>query len=63
MWLVRSVIPILQGHNERYVATQGPIPSSYGDFWRMIWENESATIVMLTNLKEDDRVLILTTTL
>ena len=47
-----------QGYNKpnAYVATQGPIPSTFPDFWRMVWELDSPTIVMVTNLKEDDKV-------
>uniref|UniRef100_A0AAZ3QRZ5 Receptor-type tyrosine-protein phosphatase epsilon n=1 Tax=Oncorhynchus tshawytscha TaxID=74940 RepID=A0AAZ3QRZ5_ONCTS len=31
---------------------RGPKQDTVADFWRMIWEQKTATIVMLTNLKE-----------
>uniref|UniRef100_A0A669AYV4 protein-tyrosine-phosphatase n=1 Tax=Oreochromis niloticus TaxID=8128 RepID=A0A669AYV4_ORENI len=33
-------------------SVSGPKPETVADFWRMIWEQKTATIVMLTNLKE-----------
>ncbi|XP_064190681.1 protein tyrosine phosphatase receptor type Db isoform X18 [Anguilla rostrata] len=39
-----------------YIATQGSLPESFGDFWRMIWEQHTANIVMMTKLEERSRV-------
>uniref|UniRef100_A0A8C6QV52 Receptor-type tyrosine-protein phosphatase delta n=2 Tax=Nannospalax galili TaxID=1026970 RepID=A0A8C6QV52_NANGA len=39
-----------------YIATQGSLPETFGDFWRMIWEQRSATVVMMTRLEERSRV-------
>ncbi|XP_069332579.1 receptor-type tyrosine-protein phosphatase delta isoform X5 [Eulemur rufifrons] len=39
-----------------YIATQGSLPETFGDFWRMIWEQRSATVVMMTKLEERSRV-------
>lgn len=48
----------LQGYlcpNE-FIATQGPLPGTVADFWRMIWETGTHTIVMLTQCYEKGRV-------
>ncbi|XP_031520360.1 receptor-type tyrosine-protein phosphatase F [Papio anubis] len=39
-----------------YIATQGPLPETMGDFWRMVWEQRTATVVMMTRLEEKSRV-------
>ncbi|XP_064592689.1 receptor-type tyrosine-protein phosphatase delta isoform X28 [Zonotrichia leucophrys gambelii] len=39
-----------------YIATQGALPETFGDFWRMMWEQQGATVVMMTKLEERSRV-------
>lgn len=40
------------------VLSAGPKQETVNDFWRMVWEQKSAIIVMLTNLKERKEVKI-----
>ncbi|OAX79016.1 hypothetical protein ACJ72_06668 [Emergomyces africanus] len=34
--------------NKKYIATQAPIPATFNDFWRVVWEQDIRVIVMLT---------------
>nr|XP_055061525.1 protein tyrosine phosphatase receptor type Db isoform X1 [Misgurnus anguillicaudatus]XP_055061526.1 protein tyrosine phosphatase receptor type Db isoform X1 [Misgurnus anguillicaudatus] len=38
-----------------YIATQGPMPDTFSDFWRMVWEQHTSNIIMITKLEEKSR--------
>ncbi|XP_017937033.1 tyrosine-protein phosphatase non-receptor type 9 [Manacus vitellinus] len=47
----------MDGYKQRnaYIGTQGPLENTYGDFWRMVWEQNVLVIVMTTRLEEGGR--------
>ncbi|CEJ94047.1 hypothetical protein VHEMI09603 [[Torrubiella] hemipterigena] len=40
------------GSNKKYIATQGPLPATFEDFWSVVWEQDVRVIVMLTAMSE-----------
>ncbi|XP_066566791.1 receptor-type tyrosine-protein phosphatase epsilon [Amia ocellicauda] len=38
-----------------YIATQGPLPNTVADFWRMVWQQKTSIIVMLTGVIEGNK--------
>ena len=39
-----------------YIATQGPIQGTFPAFWKMVWEQNTQVIVMITHLFENGKV-------
>ncbi|KAK5869676.1 hypothetical protein PBY51_024378 [Eleginops maclovinus] len=48
----------IDGYKEskKYIAAQGPKEETVSDFWRMVWEQQSSIIVMVTRCEEGNRV-------
>ncbi|XP_071314783.1 tyrosine-protein phosphatase non-receptor type 7-like [Trachinotus anak] len=43
-----------RGAQRAYIATQGPMVHTVGDFWDMVWQERSSIIIMVTRLKENN---------
>ncbi|KAG7279229.1 hypothetical protein CRUP_013621 [Coryphaenoides rupestris] len=48
----------IPGFNSKkeFIAAQGPLPATVNEFWRMVWEKNVQTMVMLTRCNEQGRV-------
>jgi protein-tyrosine phosphatase len=42
--------------NKRYISTQAPIPTTFNDFWNIVWQEDVRVLVMLTAEKEGAQV-------
>eukprot|EP00049_Salpingoeca_infusionum_P018830 m.358959 g.358959 ORF g.358959 m.358959 type:complete len:2697 (+) comp18357_c0_seq1:279-8369(+) len=40
------------GAPQAYIATQGPVPHTINDFWRLVWESNTKAVVMVTGIRE-----------
>ena len=47
-----------QGYQQRetFILTQAPLENTIQDFWRMLWEYEVISVVMISSAKERDMV-------
>ncbi|CAB1318214.1 unnamed protein product, partial [Coregonus sp. 'balchen'] len=46
----------VKDENFMYIACQGPLPTTLGDFWQMVWEQKSKVIAMMTQDVERGKV-------
>lgn len=49
--------PDLLDKKRKYIATQSPLPVTFADFWKMVWDENSYVIVMLTSKQELNNVI------
>ncbi len=50
-----TLVLLYQGYtkNDEYIITQHPMKSTVADFWRMVWDKNSMTLVLLSDTDEE----------
>lgn len=54
--MLASDYPEFSGLQRTYISTQGCLPGTVDDFWRMVWQQNSRIVVMTTKEFERGRV-------
>lgn len=56
-WHVHVVV-LTQGYKEqrKFIVAQSPLPNTSRDFWKMVYERNCGSIVMLCGMTEDEEV-------
>lgn len=49
--------PFLPGQAAQYIATQGPLPHTIENFWKMVWVYQVESIFMLCSPQECEIVI------
>lgn len=57
LWTPSSTILFigLGGMEKEIICTQGPMPSTTEDFWRMVWQEKCVAIIMLCRVIENGK--------
>ncbi|KAJ6641398.1 Tyrosine-protein phosphatase non-receptor type 61F [Pseudolycoriella hygida] len=53
---INANLVTMEKANRKYILTQGPLQSTLGHFWLMVWEQNSIAILMLNKLIEKKQV-------
>ena len=55
---VHDIVFIFQSYMQRdaYIVTQMPMPNTVADFWRLLYDYHSDTVVMLNEFDRNDMV-------
>ena len=46
-------------HRKAYIATQFPLSNTMSDFWRMVWEHQCSSIILLCDTNDNDMVYMI----